>query len=625
MVKSAPSQCHCPHCGTAYPLVAQIMGRPVRCRQCRHVFLVDDQGQVRPVITNRLPKESPETDNGDQQAFAPAAAQATAGDDALDVSPALQRKPRPATQRIQALDVKNQQQAQRSTSRIMASAGPRSLDPRIQQAAGQQKTATQESAQDASRIYRADEQVLDVPSTSLEKKRTRPSQVFRKRNSTEAILGAMRAGMLAKKSASSESKRLGGMSPSIAAAVQSQAAPAEDDVGDESTNTALAAIPQSRSDPVVHCPHCGETYPFNESLLNRAVRCRRCHGVFRVFADHSSEPVIANRAVPPRHNLDDKAIKKPYVARSHTQVVRNQELVSAMSRSMADAMQQAAARSAPTTATPRSAAQASPKHIIPTISNDRAEQRRATWMWLSTLVVVAVLITGLGLVMFQATPQEQALRAFNATDTGERMPQQRIATMRERAWKSTAAVQPILGLRRADIAATRRYILPDLSQLRSLLASMQPLADYPLWVSTEDYEQAQELLQPNSSTGTDSPVQAVEALLQEHFEVVSMDHLQAMIDALPTHNEVRMVLSSLLADPHSPAAMAVLQQPPDFFELARFRGDNGRLLLANGDLRRSSYQGLLLRALGDADIWDGTWRVFTLRADGLANHLPPRP
>ncbi|TVR14741.1 MAG: hypothetical protein EA401_03875 [Planctomycetota bacterium] len=611
------------------------MGRPVRCRQCRHVFLVDITGQVRPVITNRLPKPSLDQPSEDNAALA-AQEQTSLDTETLDISPALQRKPRPATQRLQAHSATEQSSPQRKTSRIIAAASPRSLDPRIQQAA---QRRIDEPQHDGSQVYHADEQVLDVTQPAHHTKRARPSQVFRKRNSTEAILGAMRAGELAKHQRSASGSQPSGVDPRIAARLTTEATshrqdalehePDPDDLGSDSTNTALAVVPPpGDSRHLVHCPHCGESYPYRDNLLDRAVRCRSCQGLFRVFADCSSEPVIANRTLPPRqgpeHNLAPSPQRKRSAVRARTKVVRNHELVQAMSRSMANAMEQAAARSLPTAVQSRKAASTSPREVTPTHGNYLQEHRRVGWLWVTAFTLAAVCIFGIITLIFSASPQEHALRDFNRVSNDQRVPQQRIAAMREQAWTGTAAVQPIIGLRRADIGATRSYALPDMAHIRSLLGNMQALPYYPLYVPQDMLQQAQDLL-AQQGLANDGPLSEVQELLEQSMEVVSVEHIARMIDHLPTHADVRMIITGVLSEPHSTLAHDLLDNPPESIEVARFRGDDGRLLLPSGELRRSSYQGLLMRAFGDAEQWDNQWRVFSLRADDLGRHLPPRP
>lgn len=182
----------------------------------------------------------------------------------------------------------------------------------------------------------------------------------------------------------------------------------------------------------------------------------------------------------------------------------------------------------------------------------------------------------------------------------------------------------ILGLRRAQISPSRQYPFPDLAQITSVTAGLQALPGYPLFVPEDAQEQARELIQRHGLT-VDHPWVEVERVLSQHLEVLSPAHIATMIDHLPTHADVRTVLTALFADPHHDLARYLLLHPPNSIEIARFRGDDGRLLLASGDLRRCRYQGLLVRILGEGEPWDGNWRVFSVQAEGLANHLPPRP
>ena len=306
---------YCPHCQTVYPLVDRLIGSPVRCRQCRKGFIVDENGVARPLITNKPPADKP-TDSG------------TSDDDIpLDISGhAVDRPDRPATRRL----TRSGDQPQRKrTSRIMAGMSPNGANGiGALRAALNDKPSVDASANDS--LYTPPQQSPPLRRASTGK-----------RHKTELIMNALREGVL-------NSSRV---NPAIAAAVDERED--RDDLGNESTSFITKEKPSGQDDdaeketgPRVKCPHCQAEYPYMDTLCDRLIRCRSCAGVFKVFPmPVLSQPLLIARCRIYHWIRCSTSSLKRRRTRSH--VIRNRDLIKAMSGNMAKMAEGVPAEKAP--------------------------------------------------------------------------------------------------------------------------------------------------------------------------------------------------------------------------------------------------------------------------------------
>lgn len=654
MRKATVAECACPHCATMYPLVDQLMGRPVRCRQCRGVFYVENDGRTRPVISNR-PAPPPATD-----ADAPTSAEGDAlepnAEPLLGLSAdALQRRERPSTKRLSAAGSSaphspNPSQPVRKASALMGALRPQHLAGGIQDALRRRETEPSDQAQSTGEpsadidlsppspamARSPDPDLMDVAPARPQR---RASSVFRR--NTETIMSAMRRSMLGQGGGTRV-----GLNPAIAQALNTPPKDAASDRGDESTR-AIPAVRPPEATPVpaqaaavesqaaspafsepaaptqtVHCPHCATAYPFLLTLLDRSIRCRSCQGVFRVFADASAEPVIANRPLPAATASGGSAGAGPRPRpKAATRVLRNRDLVKAMSSNLAEVVAAATASEREGTAAtrPRDRSEAIHRRVV--VAEGQRERHAQRWWWLASVAALLLILLAAGWLIQPGEPQ-RALRAFTQVAAAADGHQARRQAIREGAWPTAAVVQPVVGFGRLRLQSAMSLVLPDLAPLETALASRRYLPEWQLWIPESRLDEAQALISARQRNGSSSRTAVIDQLVQQ-VEALAPSHLQAMVDRLPTSNRGRQLLADLFAAPESPLLHQIRQNPPQSVEILPFSGTNGRLLLPTGQLRDCQYRGQLVRFHGDG--YGPQWRVWELRASGLDPDFAPPP
>ena len=584
------AECHCPHCQTAYPFVDKLIGAPVRCRQCRKPFVVDPDGSTRPLVTNR-PLDQGEAEQGPADAI-------------LDLPKATaeessQKPVRPSTKRIGKSPMLRQKR--RKTSLALRQLAPNGLGALPGSPA---KQVPEPAPGD-------DEEAVLAPPLQRPKRRLSS----RAKNNTELIMSALRQSALGKT----------GPSPEIVQAVHEAK---EEDTGNESTARVSAAAnpaPEANDPPhialqtglSVSCPHCQTQYPFKQTLCDQLIRCRSCTGVFRVFPDGSSEPAIHNRALPPlpgQSAAQSQGVPPPAKAqRSKTQVLRNRDLVKAMSGNMAKVAEAVKAAKPVATAEAAASVQTVADRVI---VNDGLAQRRSLRNWLVAGLLFLVVAGGLAYVGFSKSAEQLVLQEFQSAGYGKAAHQERIAKLRAKAWDSGAVVQPIIAMGSARFYLDVSVQVPDLAPLKDLLGNRVVIPDWQVWVMPERLEEANKLVRDWELNRSISRTALVSKLARE-VEAIGIADLQKVVDRLPTSGRGRQALSEIFKDPQSQLAQRLLRNPPQELQVTFFRGKSGLLILPTGETRRTSYEGSIL-GIGS------TTRVLSLRSLEMVdpNKLP---
>ncbi|TVR47760.1 MAG: hypothetical protein EA402_01000 [Planctomycetota bacterium] len=506
------AECHCPHCTTAYPLVAQLIDRPVRCRQCRQAFRVDAQGVVQAIIVNRpassrpapKPQDLEEEDSAEPLLGLSARAQSTA----------LERRP-------SSLIAKGQpgQTPRRKSSHILAALRPQSMDMGIQSALQQRNDSVAAPA------------VADYhqPDPIAPEQRQVSRRISRKpqRRSTETIMHAVRRGLLDEQpsSLSVEAEDRGDESTKRIPALASVANKPSNFTADPSLQVPLAG-------PQVACPHCAECYPYRDNLLDRPIRCRSCQGVFRVFADGSAVPVIVNRPPPATAPAAPHSPAPP--RRQNTRLIRNRDLVQSLSHQLAGFAQEAAAAPAPSAQARRPTPQR-PDAVWGTVyAGDGASAARQRRLWAVALVGIGLVMVALLWGIGSTPPHQRVIRDWNGPVPQPGI-QARIDHLRAQAWPSQAVVQPIIGMRQARWEPAQRLVLPSLHSIQSLLAGHRYLSEWNLWLPHEKEADAQAAIDHWRLHAQPGPRREdLRRYLGQSHGAITTEALGQAVNALPT-------------------------------------------------------------------------------------------
>ncbi len=612
MPEGARGSFPCPHCATVYPLQPQLVGRPIRCRQCKAVFQVDAQGTAVPVITNRPATSrhrAPNDDRAAAEAPAPSDTSSNAGHSTRFVHHRQQSGRGGRLAQTMRRSLRSGRFEAGSEADAETGGSDRSAAP----------SPAESGATNSGTGVFDDAPALDA------------REAPQKRDRSSSTIFALR-----------RKERRKGPAPDIRAALAEAATAESADASGHPPSTRPQAGPPptaDRSGPTrtTVCPHCRATYPFSRKLIDQVIRCRECRGVFRVFENGLAEPVITNRPSSressSREEKSELFLAEPddtssmatpavgYNRKRRSRIMRTKDLIQAMSKDLESLQDEIPAEPIPPQRSPRPPSRAASdlddllaaqrKRVVLT---DEGRKRLRTLRQVGVLGMLVVALVAWWLASFVLISEErQALYDLVAGASADQAHAvESIRAIRRRAWRSGATVQPVVTCPRADFGRSWFCDLSSLAPVFERLRGHLYHRGIGQWFTVEDYEPVTRLWREHLSAYR--PAEQFPAVLAE-AGLTGLDHatLYTRVQAAGLPKEAREVLQGILADPgvgsilHRFATTGL----PERMEGLTFYGQDGSVILSSGGvLRDQHYRGLLLRFHRDGE--PGAWKVFEL-------------
>lgn len=566
----------CPHCVAEYPLSPVLLGRRVNCRRCRQPFEVERDGTTHavaevafsgddhePPTTNRIQRDRPGTRRIERSALEGVAAQ---------VGGESQPPARRATARILTAVrhslLEDPRQEGNSAASPAATPGRRAASQSVDAVAAPEASAQRTAERRKARTQRFDRAVggSDGPMR------------------TERILKAMRQGLLGIEQA-------------------------QDATGSGSSGIRVARQPIQVAGPTVSCPFCDEEYPFKPAMVDRNLRCRQCHEVFRVLAVGRAVPAINNREASGDH------LPAP-PPRSRSMAVRaGKARLADIAHGLGDLAREAAEaeeHKAPTTGRPPAPRTTTGRIHSAVLSGSGRRAGVEWWRVVLTLGILAAIAAVLVWVNLPG-PAQRALQAFTAgADARPGRAAASAVRMRARAWSEHAIVQPILGISRAQLGRSGSASLAPWVAVAGTLRAFTPVPEAAAWVRTSEVAIAAGLLAEGLSD-----VAFRNAWQEERRALQTVAEIERRIRGLALPETAKSILAILLAntEPGPSGERLLVQDLPESLSWQFFSGE-GYLLLNTGGSVPRRYRGLLVR------FDNGPWRVFALQAAGKDGTWP---
>lgn len=581
----------CPHCGMTYPLVPALIGRPVRCRQCKNAFQVDPQGKVAPLVVHR--PEGSEPPSGLQRALE-------------ETPPSGQAEHKPST-RFHSKRPMATQVVMEQLRHKMSEAEPLPAED-IGNAAESSGVFDQFVAPSAEKIEKP------VLSTRFQQKKQRDSS---------GIAAAMRSSIIHVDRHTTDKRK------------------AEKE-REKASREPPKEIPRT-SRQTITCPHCGTYYPFVESMPDEVQVCQECNGNFRVFDDTSTAPVIVHRPVQegkptsakvaPKETPQAPAVPAQYKPGRTSRILRTRDLIADMSqglKSLSKGIQ-----------TPPDAPQKNRKKTediqeLLAAHSDKRETKvtkesqqsdlwpLVKWSAIAALLLIAFWITWRCCI---TTPVEKCFYAFGAnTRSDSAHAAESIGNMLRRSWRTAAPVQPIIGIHTATLGKPWTISGPAFQALRSKLLGYRLHRPSGYWIRIQEFEPLETAWQGHLASGA-APETFRNTLNAIEGGFNGIEHISIIRDirALGEDERVVRALQWIFSSDESGSLLReeILQAgpAPEALEILPFHGDQGFLFMASGGTLPLPYQGTLLRVKGSQGTKD--WKVFSLVACEKGGRIDP--
>lgn len=391
--------------------------------------------------------------------------------------------------------------------------------------------------------------------------------------------------------------------------------------------------------PTIACPSCHTAYPLVAAMRGRSMRCRTCRSAFKVDVDGRVTAIGPDT----RRSERDKARTDRLTAERRAQLATVRRTLSTIAVEALDRMQagneavgtrlsqaaraleeSSAAHLAATSSRlkPQPAVQATGA-LTRTARTNRQERHssraRRAWgpvlsdsgrasgrrqRWLLAVPAGALLLVLVGWFWGTTSPEQRALADFDNLETASLSANQAVAQLGADSPLGPGAVTPIGNLGGAVMGRAATLPVADVARI---FAGLKPVAGTPWWVAADHLEALMAATQ-NGET-------AAQAAARANLPLHTWHDLLAEARSLP---QGELVVDFLTAPrTGTPGHAHLLDQilagnPPHRLVVRRFRGQGGVLHVPNGRNLRVSYEGLLVKAEGEAP-WSGAWQVARLR------------
>ena len=578
----------CPHCGMTYPLVPALIGRPVRCRQCKNAFQVDSQGKVAPLVVHR--PEGCEPPSGLHQALE-------------EPSPPALPEHKPAT--------RFHSKRPMATQVVMEHLRHKMSNVEPVPSKGQNDAAVSSGIFDHFVAPSDEKKEEPVVSTRFHQKKQRDPS---------GIAAAMRSSIIHVDRHTTDKRKA--EKPPV-----------------EAPKESLRASRQT-----ITCPHCGTYYPFVDTMPNEVQVCQECHGNFRVFDDTSTAPVIAHRPVqeakpssakvsPAKEDAQAPAAPAQYKPGRTSRILRTRDLIADMSQGLKSLSQGIQ--------TPPEAPQKNRKKTeeIKELLAAHSEKRESTvaqeskqsdlWPFVKWSAIAAMLLIAFWIFWrsFITTPVEKCFYTFSANVRGDSAhAAESIGEMLRRTWKTGAPVQPIIGIHTSTLEKSWTISGPVFQALRAKLTGYRLHRPSGYWVRMQEVETLENAWQQHLASGAApesfrTTFKGLEGGLSgiEHQSIIR--DIRTLSEDERTVRALQWIFSS--DEPGSLLREEITQtgSDPESLEILPFHGKQGFLLMASGGTLTLPYQGTLLRVKGSQGAKD--WKVFSLVACDKDGRVDP--
>lgn len=579
----------CPHCGMTYPLVPALIGRPVRCRECKNAFQVDSQGKVAPLVIHR--PEGSEPPSGLQRALE-------------ETPPPAQAEHKPATRFQSKHPMATQVVMEQLRHKISE------VEPLPAEDHG--------TAAESSGIF---DQFVPHSAENLENPVLSTRFRQKKQRDPNGIAAAMRSSIFHVDRHTTDKRKAEKEKPS----------------------TEPSKEPFRTSRQTITCPHCGTYSPFVDTMPNEVQVCQECQGNFRVFDDTSTSPVIVHRPVQevkptsakvaPKDAIQAPAAPFQYKPGRTSRILRTRDLIADMSqglKSLSKGIQ-----------TPPEAPQRNRKKTedIQELLAAHSDKRETTvskesqqsdlwplvkWSAIAAMLLIAFWITWRCCV---TTPVEKCFYAFQENVRSDSAhAAESIGNMLRRSWRTAAPVQPIIGIHTATLGKPWTISGPVFQALRSKLLGYRLHRPSGYWIRIQEFEPLETAWQQYLASGA-PPETFRNTLHTVEGGFNGIEHLSIIreIRALGEDERIVRALQWIFSsdEPGSLLREEILQAgpAPEALEILPFHGDQGFLFMASGGTLSLPYQGTLLRVKGSQGTKD--WKVFSLVACEKDGRIDP--